>query len=155
MMEKNMVTLIETAIRREVEAYDFYMELLDKLSDKAIKDTILFIADEEKKHRAFLESYREGRYDLNAFRMTEVTYYKIAEHENEPDINADMPKEHVFLLAAHRELRSYNFYRELAGAHPEGEAKGMLLRMANEELKHKEKMEYLYANTAFPQTSGG
>jgi len=27
--------------------------------------------------------------------------------------------------------------------------------MANEELKHKEKMEYLYANTAFPQTSGG
>jgi hypothetical protein len=27
--------------------------------------------------------------------------------------------------------------------------------MANEELKHKEKMEYLYANTAFPQTAGG
>jgi hypothetical protein len=27
--------------------------------------------------------------------------------------------------------------------------------MANEELKHKEKMEYLYTNTTFPQTSGG
>jgi len=27
--------------------------------------------------------------------------------------------------------------------------------IANEELKHKEKMEYLYANTAFPQTAGG
>jgi hypothetical protein len=27
--------------------------------------------------------------------------------------------------------------------------------MANEELKHKEKMEYLYTNTAFPQTAGG
>ncbi len=25
--------------------------------------------------------------------------------------------------------------------------------MANEELRHKEKVEYLYANTAFPQTS--
>ena len=32
---------------------------------------------------------------------------------------------------------------------------GMLQKMANEELKHKEKMEYLYSNTAFTQTSGG
>jgi rubrerythrin len=31
----------------------------------------------------------------------------------------------------------------------------MLLRMAAEELKHKEKVEYLYTNTAFPQTQGG
>jgi hypothetical protein len=28
-------------------------------------------------------------------------------------------------------------------------------RMANEELKHKEKVEYLYSNAAFPQTDGG
>jgi hypothetical protein len=27
--------------------------------------------------------------------------------------------------------------------------------MANQELKHKEKVEYLYSNTAFPQTAGG
>jgi len=27
--------------------------------------------------------------------------------------------------------------------------------MANEEMKHKEKMEYLYSNTAFAQTAGG
>jgi hypothetical protein len=27
--------------------------------------------------------------------------------------------------------------------------------MANEEMKHKEKVEYLYTNTAFPQTEGG
>ena len=155
MTGKNLTALIDMAIQREVEAYDFYMEILEKLSDAAIKETLLFIAGEEKKHRAFLESYRQGRYDLKAFRMADVTYYKIAEHENEPDVRENMPKEHVFLIAAHRELRSHNFYRELAEAHPEGEAKGMLLKMANEELKHKEKMEYLYANTAFPQTSGG
>ena len=28
-------------------------------------------------------------------------------------------------------------------------------KMSLEELRHKEKVEYLYANTAFPQTSGG
>jgi hypothetical protein len=31
----------------------------------------------------------------------------------------------------------------------------MLLKMANQEIKHKEKVEYLYANTAFVQTDGG
>ena len=39
--------------------------------------------------------------------------------------------------------------------HSDSNLKEMLLKMANEELKHKEKMEYLYANTAFPQTAGG
>jgi rubrerythrin len=47
------------------------------------------------------------------------------------------------------------FYTELAHLHADGDLREMLLKMANEELKHKEKMEYLYANTAFPQTSGG
>ena len=52
-------------------------------------------------------------------------------------------------------MRSHEFYTELAGLHGDGEVKDLLLKMANEELKHKEKMEYLYANTAFPQTDGG
>jgi rubrerythrin len=43
----------------------------------------------------------------------------------------------------------------LADLHPDGSLKIILLRMANEEKKHKEKVEYLYSNTAFPQTDGG
>jgi len=66
-----------------------------------------------------------------------------------------LKNEEIYLVASHRELRSYEFYTELANLHIEGELKQILLKMANEELKHKEKMEYLYANTAFPQTSGG
>jgi len=66
-----------------------------------------------------------------------------------------MRREDVFLVAAHREAKSHQFYTELAGMHPKGETQDMLLKIANEELKHKEKMEYLYANTAFPQTAGG
>lgn len=37
----------------------------------------------------------------------------------------------------------------MASVHPEGEIRNMLLQMANEELKHKEKVEYLYSNTVF------
>ncbi|NQT68132.1 MAG: hypothetical protein HQ552_00970, partial [Desulfobacteraceae bacterium] len=81
--------------------------------------------------------------------------YRIAEHQKEPEIAKDMRREDVFLVASHREAQSHKFYAELAGMHPKGNTKEMLLKIANEELKHKEKMEYLYANTAFPQTAGG
>jgi rubrerythrin len=58
-------------------------------------------------------------------------------------------------MAARQEQVAHEFYEKLAGMHPQGEAREVLLRLAKEELGHKEKMEYLYANTAFPQTDGG
>jgi len=123
--------------------------------DKSVKEAIEWVASEEKKHKDFLVNYREGRYGSDALRMSDVVHYKIAEHQEEPEIAKDMRREDVFLVASHRELKSYKFYTELAELHPRGDTKEMLLKIANEELKHKEKMEYLYANTAFPQTAGG
>jgi rubrerythrin len=61
----------------------------------------------------------------------------------------------AFLLAASREKKSHEFYEHLAGMHPEGNVKNLLKQLAKEELAHKGKVEYLYANTAFPQTDGG
>lgn len=155
MGEEKLSKLIDTAIQREEEAYLFYMNLYAKIDDSSVKDTIQWIAGEEKKHREFLVNYRDGHYDAGALQMKDVVYYKIAEHQKEPEVKADMPSSDFFLLASHRELKSYHFYTGLAELHPAGETKDILLKMANEELKHKEKMEYLYANTAFPQTDGG
>jgi rubrerythrin len=100
-------------------------------------------------------NYREGNYGADALRMADVVEYKIAEYLEEPEVQDDMSSQDVYLIASHRESRSHQFYLELAVLHTEGDTKTMLLKMANEELKHKEKMEYLYSNTAFPQTSGG
>ncbi|MBU0988075.1 MAG: ferritin family protein [Proteobacteria bacterium] len=155
MQDQKLSEIIDIAILREQEAYEFYMDLYKKIEDQAAQETLEWVAAEEKKHKAFLVDYRDGNYGAEAMRMSEVAYYKIAEHQQEPEIAEDMRREDVFLLAAHRELKSYNFYTEVAGLHPDGETKTMLLKIANEELKHKEKMEYLYANTAFPQTDGG
>ncbi len=154
-MDPKLKELIETAIRREEDAYAFYTDLQNRTEDAAVKDTLAFIAGEEQKHKAFLVRYLEGGAGSAGLRLSEVTYYKIAEHQQEPELGERMSAADIYLVAAHREKRSHRFYSELAALHPEGEARAMLLKMANEELKHKEKMEYLYANTAFPQTSGG
>ncbi len=155
MEDKLLASLIETAIKKEEEAYAFYNELYGKVNDDSVKEAIKSIAEDEKKHKAFLVKYRDENWAPKDLRLNNVTYYKIAEYQEEPEITKDMKSEDAYLIASHRELRSYNFYSELAALHPEGELKELLVKMANEELKHKEKMEYLYTNTAFPQTDGG
>ena len=154
-MDKRVADILEMAIQREEDAYAFYMDIHSKVDDAQVKGTLEFIAGEEKKHRAFLVGYREGNFDTAALRMSDVVDYKIAEYLEEPDLGENPKPEDIYLVASHRELRSHLFYTELANLHADDDLREMLLKMANEELKHKEKMDYLYANTAFPQTSGG
>lgn len=154
-MDPKLLTLIDTAIEREEDAFRFYMDIHGKVQDPAARETIQWIAGEEQKHKAFLVKYRQGNFGASGLKLSDVVYYKIAEHQKEPEVKVNMNSSEVYLVASHRELRSHQFYTALANQHTAGEGRDMLLKMANEELKHKEKMEYLYANTAFPQTSGG
>ncbi len=154
-MGKRIADILDIAIKREEEAYEFYMDIHSKVDDANVKSTLEFMAGEEKKHKAFLVSYRDGHFGDKGLRMSDVVDYKIAEYLEEPEISANSKPEEVYLVASHREARSHQFYTELANLHAAGEPREMLLKMANEELKHKEKAEYLYSNTAFPQTSGG
>ena len=155
MSDKSMEEVIALAIQREQDAYFFYQDLMDIIPDKTVKETLKWIAEEERKHRKFLVDYRDGKFGEAALRLTDVVAYHIAEHVASPEITPEMTSVEVFTVAAHRELASHQFYSDLAAAHSDSAVVDMLTRIANEELKHKEKMEYLYTNTAFPQTSGG
>ena len=155
MKDRDVIAVMETAIQKEREAQAFYMDLYNLVEDTIAKDALLFLAGEEKKHEEFLRNYLKGSYGADALQMNAVIDYEIAQYLEIPDIKKGMEAKDVYLVAAHRELNSYNFYKNLADIHPDGGVKDLLLKMANQELTHKEKVEYLYSNTAFPQTAGG
>jgi rubrerythrin len=155
MRSRDLSAILDMAIDKEIEAHAFYVELHGRVADSQARQTLHFLADEEKKHQEFLVKYKEGAVGPQALKTSQVIDYKIAEHLEKPDISKNMDSKDAYLIAAHRELNSYNFYVALAEVHPKGNIKEILLKMANEELKHKEKVEYLYSNTAFPQTAGG
>lgn len=148
--------ILEFAIEKEEAARNFYLKLVDRVSDASTQDTLKYLASEEDKHRHFLEKYLRGEIPEGTLRLTEVVDYRILEHlEEEPEASGTLSPEEAYLLAAKREHASHELYSGLSRLHPEGPVKDLLARMASEELRHKEKVEYLYANTAFPQTSGG
>lgn len=155
MPTKDLSAVLEMAINKEIEAQAFYMDLQSRVTDAEAKQALQFMAGEEKKHEEFLVKYKTSGMGPESLKQSQVVEYKIAEHLEKPDISGKMDSTDVYLVAAHRELNSYNFYKELAGMHPKGEVRDMLMKMAHEELKHKEKVEYLYSNTAFTQTAGG
>ena len=95
MEEKSLVELINTAIQREEDAYRFYMDLHDKLEDPGVKDTLAWIAEEEKKHKAFLVNYRDGKYSEESLPKRDIKYYELAEHQDEPEIDTDMQSQDV------------------------------------------------------------
>jgi rubrerythrin len=148
-------SVIDLAIEKEEEAYNFYMNLRNNVEGEAAKDTLKYLADEEAGHKAFLVKCKDQMSCDIVLRPDMPVDYKVAEHLKQPDIKKNMNSEEVFLVAATREMNAHNFYKGLADLCPKGAVKELLLRMANEEMKHKEKMEYLYTNTAFAQTEGG
>ena len=89
-MDAHLCSLVDTAIAREEEAYRFYTELLERVSEPAARDAIQWVAEEEVRHKAFLVRYRAGEFGAGALRLSEVVATRIAEHMAEPERSAQM-----------------------------------------------------------------
>lgn len=147
--------VLEKAIQKEVEARLLYTSLSKKIKQSAAKDALRELAKEEQGHQNLLERYLRGELAGGSLGQEELVDYKIAECLDQPAISADMALKDVFLFAANREMASHDFYCGLAGIHPGGAVRMVLEDLAAQELKHKQRVEFLYTEVAFPQTAGG
>jgi len=155
MQQTSMEEVLNQAIHREEIAHSFYANLMNIVEDKISKDTLLYMANEELKHKESLEKYKKGEMEGMPIDLKKVVDGKVVEALGPSEITEHLEHKDIFLVAAEREKASHEFYTKLAELQPEGELKRLLLKLAQEELVHKEKAEYLYCNAAFPQTDGG
>jgi len=147
--------VLRTGIQRETESQKLYTDLGRMVTDPQAKYVFTKLFREEKRHQEILEGFLAGGIRPGMLKPDDVLDYHIAEHLNQPDVKPEMSLPDIFLLAANREKMSNEFYLGLAAAYPSGQPKRLLLKLASQELGHKQKMETLYADVAFPQTDGG
>ena len=147
--------IMEKAIQKEIGSQRLYRELSEKMTNDAAKDAFRQLSQQEQGHQKILEQYQRGELKAGTLSREHVIDYKIAEHLDQPEVSPEMQLKDVFLLAANRELHSHELYLALAGLHPTGEAKRLLEKLASQELEHKQRVEFLYTEVAFPQTDGG
>jgi len=155
MKQLSMEEVIDQAIEREEESCALYEKLTGIVEDDASRDTLHFMAGEELKHKAMLQKYKNGEMGSEVLSLRTVADARVVEALGTPDMSGPLQHKDIFLFAAGREKASYEFYQRLAALQPPGNLQTMLYAFAGEELRHKEKVEYLYCNAAFPQTDGG
>lgn len=147
-MNEELDAIIKSAITQEELSHDFYLRLANLVSHADTKDTLQYLAQEELEHKHFLQSCFTPEGCKLVGNPQEV---HLAEMLEAPAFHDDMTPKEALIIAAKREEGSYHFYQALAALQPPGEIKDFLEKMARVELSHKEKMEYLYDNTAFPE----
>jgi rubrerythrin len=147
-MSAEMEAIIKSAITQEEMSHDFYQRLAGVVSQQETKDLLEFLAKDELEHKAFLLSC----FTPQGCKLTgEAQNVHLAEMLEAPAISPDLSPKEALVIAMKREEGSYRFYQTLAGLQPPGEIRAFLEEMAKVELKHKEKVEYLYDNVAFPE----
>ena len=147
--------VLQKAVHKEIESRQLYSKLSQKMTDKAARDAFNELARQEQGHRQLLEQYIKGELTEGTLDRGQAVDYRIAEHFDQPEISADMELKDVFLLAASREKASHELYLSLAHIHPNGKVKTLFEELAAQELGHKQRVEFLYTEVAFPQTDGG
>jgi len=148
-------SVLEKAIQKEIEAQELYRHLGRTATDNVAREIFRQLSQVEKRHEELLRKYLRGELGEGALKREQALDYRIAEHLEQPRIKPDMKLDEVLLLAANREKASHEFYIALAGEHPVGKVKTLLEELASQELEHKQRMEYMYTEVAFPQTAGG
>jgi rubrerythrin len=147
-MDPELQALIEHAIAQEELSHEFYQRLADLVSHPETRDTFEFLAKDELEHKAFLQScLTPGGCPLTG----QPQDVHLAEIFEVPAITEDLSPKEALVIAMKREEASHRFYQRLASMQPPGEARDFLEKMARVELGHKEKVEYLYDNVAFPE----
>jgi rubrerythrin len=147
-MSTELEAIIKSAIAQEELSHDFYKRLAGLVSQADTKDTLEYLAKQEMEHKAFLQSCFTPK---GCTLVGEAQNVHLAEMLEGPAISDDLSPKEALVIAAKREEGAYRFYQALASLQPPGEIQDFLNKMAKVELTHKEKVEYLYDNAAFPE----
>ena len=147
-MSTELEAIIKSAITQEEMSHAFYRRLAGLVSHPETKDTLEYLAKEELEHKAFLQSCFTPH---GCTLAGEAHNVHLAEMLEAPEMSGDLSPKEALVIAAKREEGAYHFYQALAALQPPGEVQAFLNKMAKVELQHKEKVEYLYDNAAFPE----
>ena len=148
MTTEQYIDILKMAVGNEIEAYEFYKGVSDKVKDAGLKKIFAELADEEAKHRKFLEGLTSGKTTMH---FDETKDYKVAESIEKPKLSVSMKPADAIALALKNEQEAMDMYTEMASCSTDAEQKKMFQSLANMEQGHKVKLEDTFTNMAFPE----
>jgi rubrerythrin len=141
--------IISMAVDREIESFNFYQSVTDKVKDKALKEIFAELAGEEKKHRELLQGMLTK--DIAKMKFDPSHDYKVADILPTTKLSVDMKPIEGIIVAIKKELEAMQMYTQLAALSNDTETQFLFSQLANMERGHKARLEDIYTNMAFPE----
>jgi rubrerythrin len=134
--------ILDFAIAKEDESYDFYIDLANKVERPGMKELFTKFAGEELGHKNKLVAIKKAKRLLP--RPEKVLDLKIAEYVVDTDSDQDLDYQRALILAMKREKAAFRLYTDIANQTDDNEMKLTFLALAQEEAKHKLRFELEY-----------
>ncbi len=134
--------ILDYAIEKEEDAFQFYTDLAAKMDRPHMKQVFEQFAIEEKGHKTKLQAVKEGKLLVSAEKK--VMDLKIGDNLVEVDLDANLDYQQALMLAMKAEKSAYKLYNDLANSTDDDNLKATLLNLAQEEAKHKLRFEIEY-----------
>ncbi|MCK4913930.1 MAG: ferritin family protein [Planctomycetes bacterium] len=135
--------VLEFAIEREIEAYEFYTGLAEYLSDDKVREMFEQLAEEELEHKAKLELELVKLGKTITIREVPEKYVKKSVLIGDK-VSLDMDYKDMLLMAIEKEEASFRTYVNLLPNAYEQETREVLMAIAEEEVAHKLRFQNEY-----------
>ncbi|MDD2319410.1 MAG: ferritin family protein [Geobacteraceae bacterium] len=142
-MELNTLDdILEFALEREDASYRLYLNAAKKSSNPAARKIFEELADQEKGHKKMLLNLDKEKVSTYTFRK--VPDLGISEYLVDISYHDSMTYQEILIYAMKNEEKATRFYLEAESLTDDPELKKLMQMLANEEQKHKFRLESLY-----------
>lgn len=149
---RNIEELLRTAIKREEESNALYTQAAKMVKSAPSRVLLEELAGEELTHKAKLEDLLAGgvTWVVRGYKE-KVTDLKISDYLVPQPLREDADFQDVLTVAAKREKNAYDFYTAMSDVTQDQAVRNLFAWLANEEMKHKNKVETLYEEIVYKE----
>ncbi|MBN1548417.1 MAG: ferritin family protein [Syntrophaceae bacterium] len=142
--------IFSDAIEREIEAYEFYLAVSQRVVNPDVKKVFGELAQEELGHKELLTRFKNDPILLTKIEVPKQDF-KIAEATDLPKFDINMKPADAIALAMKKEEEAVRFYRGMAAISQDVEVKNQFESLAGMELGHKNLLENVFVGIGYPE----
>ncbi len=150
---KNVDEILETAKRIEESSYNFYTNAQKIVPLPYLKDQLKELAEMEIDHRKKIEALIEEGPEKVAkdIIIERIQDMKLSDYLMPSKINSKANYQDILITAMKREDLTHQFYQNLLRAANSDDLRKILEYLSIEELKHKNKLQFLYDDIVYKE----
>jgi len=136
---------IDRAILMEEQSHSLYVSALKKARSPGSRTLLSGLADEELTHKAKLEEVKETKsWEQLGAKAGGTVDLEILDRVEDVRLSEDATYEEILIFAGKREKETREYYLELGTRLSETDAGDIFGKLAEEELRHKQRIEKEY-----------